>query len=74
MLEATTEHAAAIESDLEKAEVELRRALELERALNQRIEELTTLEERNRIARDIHDSLGHLLVGLKEQIRRAKNS
>lgn len=71
LLEATTGHAAAIESELEKAEVELRRALEQERALNQRIEELATLEERNRIARDIHDSLGHLLVGLNVQMETA---
>jgi two-component system, sensor histidine kinase and response regulator len=39
-----------------------------ERALNQRIEEMATIEERNRIARDIHDSLGHALVALKIQI------
>lgn len=71
LLDATTEHAAAIEFDLEQAEVELRRALEQERALNQRIEELATLEERNRIARDIHDSLGHLLVGLNVQMETA---
>ncbi len=71
LLYATTEHAAAIESELEKAEMELQRALEQERALNQRIEELATLEERNRIARDIHDSLGHLLVGLNVQMETA---
>lgn len=71
LLDATTEHAAAIESELEKAEVELRRALAQERELNQRIEELATLEERNRIARDIHDSLGHLLVGLNVQMETA---
>lgn len=71
LLEATTEHASIIESELEKAEVELRRSLEQERALNQKIEELATLEERNRIARDIHDSLGHLLVGLNAQMEAA---
>jgi two-component system, sensor histidine kinase and response regulator len=71
LLDATTQHAATIESELEKAEMELRRALEQERALNQRIEELATLEERNRIARDIHDSLGHLLVGLNVQMETA---
>jgi len=71
LLEATTEHAVAIESELEQADAELRRALQQERALNQRIEELATLEERNRIARDIHDSLGHLLVGLNVQMETA---
>ncbi|NJO39448.1 MAG: response regulator [Cyanobacteria bacterium CRU_2_1] len=53
---------------LQHAEAELRRSLEQERALNQRIEEMATLEERNRIARDIHDSLGHALVALNIQI------
>jgi signal transduction histidine kinase len=46
----------------------LLKALEKERALNQRIEEMATVEERNRIAREIHDSLGHALVALKIQI------
>ncbi|WYL94659.1 MAG: sensor histidine kinase [Gloeotrichia echinulata IR180] len=71
LLEATTEHATAIESDLQKAEQELRRALEQERELSRRIEKLATLEERHRIARDIHDSLGHLLVGLNVQTETA---
>lgn len=71
LLETTTEHAIAIESELEAAKEELRHALEQERNLNQRIEELATLEERNRIARDIHDSLGHLLTGLNVQMETA---
>jgi signal transduction histidine kinase len=49
---------------LQQAEAELRRALAQEKALNQRIEEMATIEERIRIARDIHDSLGHTLVAL----------
>lgn len=56
---------------LETAEADLRRALTQEQALNQRIEELATLEERNRIARDIHDSLGHALVALNIQMETA---
>lgn len=56
---------------LQQAEVELRQALEQEQALNQRIEEMATLEERNRIARDIHDSLGHALVALNIQMETA---
>lgn len=56
---------------LEAVEADLRRALEQEQALNQRIEELATLEERNRIARDIHDSLGHALVALNIQMETA---
>lgn len=56
---------------LQAADAELRRALEHERDLNRRIEELATLEERNRIARDIHDSLGHALVALNIQMETA---
>lgn len=51
-----------------RLQARLLEALEKERALNQRIEEMATLEERNRIARDIHDSLGHALVALNIQI------
>ena len=51
-----------------RLQLQLQRALQQERALNQRIEELAALEERNRIARDIHDSLGHALVALNIQI------
>jgi len=56
---------------LQQAKADLRRALEQERTLNQRIEEMTALEERHRIARDIHDSLGHILVGLNIQMETA---
>nr|WP_225938703.1 response regulator [Kovacikia minuta] len=56
---------------LQQAEVELRRALEHERALNRRIEQMAMLEERNRIAQDIHDSLGHSLVALNIQMETA---
>lgn len=56
---------------LQHAETELRRALEQERELNQRIEAMATIEERNRIARDIHDSLGHALVALNIQLETA---
>jgi signal transduction histidine kinase len=56
---------------LQQAEAELWRSLEQEKALNQRIEEMTAIEERNRIAREIHDSLGHSLVALNMQIDMA---
>lgn len=56
---------------LQQAEVELLQVLEQEQILNQRIEEMATLEERNRIARDIHDSLGHSLVALNIQMETA---
>ena len=56
---------------LQTAESDLSRALIQERLLNEKIAEMTTLEERHRIARDIHDSLGHALVALNIQIEAA---
>jgi signal transduction histidine kinase len=58
-------------SRLQQTEAELLKALEQERALKQRMEELAALEERNRIARDIHDSLGHALTALNIQLQTA---
>lgn len=56
---------------LQAAETELRRTLKHERSLNQQIEELAAIAERHRIARDIHDSLGHALVALNMQMEMA---
>jgi two-component system, sensor histidine kinase and response regulator len=56
---------------LEQTEAELRRSLKQEQALNQRIEELAAVAERHRIAREIHDSLGHALVALNVQMETA---
>ncbi|KYC37287.1 histidine kinase [Scytonema hofmannii PCC 7110] len=53
---------------LQQTEAELLKALAQEQKLNKQIEEMATLEERNRIARDIHDSLGHSLVALNIQL------
>jgi two-component system, sensor histidine kinase and response regulator len=50
---------------------QLQTSLDRERQLNQQIEAMATLEERNRIARDIHDSLGHALVALNIQMEAA---
>jgi signal transduction histidine kinase len=36
------------------------------------VEELAAIQERNRIARDIHDSLGHALTALNVQLQTAK--
>ena len=38
---------------------------------SQKIEELATVQERNRIAHDIHDSLGHALTSLNIQMQTA---
>lgn len=40
---------------------------------SQRVEELTKVEERNRIARDIHDTLGHNMTALIMQIEMAEH-
>ena len=58
-------------NQLQIAESELSEALERSRSLNDRIAEMTAVEERNRIARDIHDSLGHALVALNIQLEAA---
>ena len=58
-------------NQLQAAERELSEALERSRSLNDRIAEMTAVEERNRIARDIHDSLGHALVALNIQLEAA---
>jgi two-component system, sensor histidine kinase and response regulator len=64
---------ARIENQLaiRRLQSQLLRSLEQEKLLNRRIEEMATLEERNRIARDIHDSLGHALVALNIQMETA---
>ena len=58
-------------NQLQAAENELSEALEKSRSLNDRIADMTAVEERNRIARDIHDSLGHDLVALNIQLETA---
>lgn len=54
---------------LQQTQAELVQALEHERSLKQRIEEMAAIEERNRIAREIHDSLGHSLMALNVQMQ-----
>ncbi|MEG4115081.1 MULTISPECIES: response regulator [unclassified Microcoleus] len=54
---------------LQQTQAELLQALEQERSLLRRIEEMAAIEERNRIAREIHDSLGHALTALNVQLQ-----
>ena len=49
----------------------LARANEQLKEYAQKVEELATVQERNRIARDIHDSLGHALTSLNIQMQTA---
>ena len=54
-----------------KIKQELARANEQLKEYSQEIEELATVQERNRIAREIHDSLGHALTSLNIQMQTA---
>lgn len=56
---------------LQQTQTELLQALEQERSLKRRLEEMAAIEERNRIAREIHDSLGHSLTALNVQLQAA---
>jgi two-component system, sensor histidine kinase and response regulator len=60
-----------LQTQLQTQQAELQQALDQERALKQQIEEMATLEERNRIAREIHDALGHSLTALNVQLQAA---
>jgi PleD family two-component response regulator len=58
---------------LQQTQTDLLQALEQERSLKQRIEEMAAIEERNRIAREIHDSLGHSLTALNVQLQAVES-
>lgn len=58
--------------ELDQSHRELEGAYRRLKDYAQHIEEATVLKERARIARDIHDSLGHTMVGLVVQLEAAK--
>jgi signal transduction histidine kinase len=58
------EHTEALLSELERSHAQLQAHAET-------VAELATTEERNRLARDIHDSLGHYLTVTNVQIAKA---
>jgi len=58
---------------LRRLQAKLQQALAHERSLNQQIEAMAAIEERNRIAREIHDSLGHSLTALTVQLQAASS-
>jgi signal transduction histidine kinase len=58
--------------EVERLAAELRQANQKLRAYAVQVEELATLQERNRLAREIHDGLGHYLTALNMQIKAAQ--
>jgi signal transduction histidine kinase len=58
-------------AELVEAHRELEEAHQQLRAYAEQVEELATTKERNRLARDIHDSLGHYLTIINVQLEKA---
>ncbi len=59
-------------AEVERLAAELSAANEKLRASAAQVEELATSAERNRVAREIHDSLGHYLTGINIQLEAAR--
>jgi len=64
------ERGAHIET--ERLAAELREANRQLREYAAQVEELATVQERNRLAREIHDGLGHYLTGINMQIQAGR--
>jgi len=60
---------AAVVTELLRREQEMRRELA---AAQQQVERLAAAQERNRVARDIHDGLGHSLTVIQMQLQAAR--
>jgi signal transduction histidine kinase len=58
-------------ADLEEAHQELEEAHQQLRLYAKQVEELATAKERNRLAREIHDGLGHYLTIISVQLEKA---
>lgn len=58
--------------ELEESHVALKEANLQLKAYSNQVEELTTIRERNRIAREIHDTVGHKMTALLIQIQLAQ--
>jgi signal transduction histidine kinase len=59
-------------AEVERLAVELREANRQLREYATQAEELATLKERNRLAREIHDGLGHYLTAINMQIQAGR--
>lgn len=64
--------ANAARQEVERLAAELQTANQQLRAYAAQVEELATAKERNRLAREIHDSLGHYLTVINVQLEAAK--
>jgi signal transduction histidine kinase len=68
VLEVQTEHAERLLHQLEESNAELEQAHAQLRSYAMEVEELTIVRERARLAREIHDTLGHYLSILNIQL------
>jgi signal transduction histidine kinase len=59
-------------AEVERLAAELRQANHQLREYAAQAEELATVQERNRLAREIHDGLGHYLTGIHMQIQAGR--
>ena len=59
-------------ADVERLAAEVARANDQLREYSMKVEELTIAKERNRVAREIHDTLGHCLTVASVQIEAAR--
>jgi signal transduction histidine kinase len=59
-------------AEVERLAAELREANDKLREYAAKVEELATTKERNRLAREIHDSLGHYLTVINVQLEAAR--
>ncbi len=62
----------AARGEVERLAAELQAANQKLRAYAAQVEELATTQERNRLAREIHDSLGHYLTVINVQLEAAQ--
>ncbi|MCW1970404.1 MAG: sensor histidine kinase [Anaerolineae bacterium] len=67
-----TQREAAQRAKIEQLAAELRSANAVLAHYASQVEQLATMQERNRLAREIHDTLGHYLTALSVQLEAAR--
>ena len=68
---ASRKRSESLFAELEEAHQELEEAHQQLRLYAEQVEELATAKERNRLAREIHDGLGHYLTIINVQLEKA---